>query len=305
MTERLITPSKITAWLEGAHFLTLQNLVDVGHLSIEPQPMGSLADLLVQKGAAHERNCLQELEDEGRYVHQVPGRNPDESYVQWVQRIGNPMEKGYDVIYQMPFVHEGIRGIADFLVRVSDPVEGDYEPIDAKLTRVEGKPGHVLQLCFYADALEAILGLPPRQMHLWLGSSQQESLIVEQFRPYWRRLRRQLVNVLDQDPGADITRPEPCDHCDYCDFNSTCQSRLRSEDSLVYVANIRSDDRRRLEAAGVRTVVELSKRPGPVPEVHEENLERLSRQAALQVESRAHLDLMPRWELIEPGEDPI
>ena len=307
MTERLITPSKITAWLECAHFLTLQNLVDVGQLSIEPQPMGSLADLLVQKGAAHERNCLQELEDEGRYVHQVPGRNPDESFVQWVQRIGNPMEKGYDVIYQMPFVHEGIRGIADFLVRVDDPSEGfcHYEPIDAKLTRTEGKPGHVLQLCFYADALEALLGLPPRQMHLWLGSSQQESLIVEQFRPYWRRLRRQLVNVLDQDPGADITRPEPCDHCDYCDFNSTCQSRLRSEDSLVYVANIRSNDRRRLEAAGVRTVVELSKRPGPVPEVHEENLERLSRQAALQVESRAHLDLMPRWELIEPGEDPI
>jgi uncharacterized protein len=307
MTERLITPSKITAWLECSHFLTLQNQVDSGQLNVESQPMGSLAELLVQKGAAHERNCLQDLEDQGRYVHQVPGRNPDETFVQWVERIGNPMAKDYDVIYQMPFVHDGIRGIADFLVRVEDPVSGfcRYEPIDAKLTRTEGKPGHVLQLCFYADALEALTGLPPRQMHLWLGTSQQESLVVGQFRPYWRRLRRQLVTLLDQDVAAETTRPEPCDHCDYCDFNSTCQSRLRSEDSLVYVANIRSSDRRRLEAVGVRTVVELARRPGPVPDVHEENLDRMSRQAALQVASRDDPARAPMFEVIEPGDDPV
>ena len=160
MVERLITPSKITAWLECSHFLSLRNRADAGTLLVEPRPLGSLADLLIEKGAQHERNCLQELEDQGRSVYQVPGRNPDETFPQWVARIGNPMEKGHDVIYQMPLVHEGIRGIADFLVRVDGP-EGycTYEPVDAKLTRIEGKPGHVLQLCFYADALEALTGL--------------------------------------------------------------------------------------------------------------------------------------------------
>ena len=307
MTERLITPSKITAWLECAHFLTLQNQVDAGRLQVDFQAMGSLAELLVRKGAVHERNCLQDLEDRGLYVHQVPGRNPDETFLQWVERIGNPMEEDYDVIYQMPFAHDGIRGIADFLIRVEDSGPGfcSYEPIDAKLTRSEGKPGHVLQLCFYADALEALTGLAPRQMHLWLGSAQQESLIVDQFRPYWRRLRRQLVTLLDQELAEETTRPEPCDHCDYCDFNSTCQSRLRSEDSLVYVANIRSKDRRRLEGAGVHTVVELADHQGPVEDIHEENLERLSRQAALQVKSRAYLDRAPVFELVAPGEDPV
>ncbi|HUV57255.1 MAG TPA: TM0106 family RecB-like putative nuclease [Acidimicrobiales bacterium] len=307
MPERLITPSKITAWLECAHFLTLQNQVDAGLLRIDPQPMGSLAELLVEKGATHERNCLQDLMDRGRSVYQVPGRNPDESFVQWVERIGNPMERGYDVIYQMPFTHDGIRGIADFLVRVEDREEGycGYEPIDAKLTRSEGKPGHVLQLCFYADALESLTGAPPRQMHLWLGTSLQESLLVEQFRPYWRRLRRQLVALLDQEATEVDTRPEPCDHCDYCDFNATCQSRLRSEDSLVYVANLRSGERRELEAAGVRTVVELATNHREVPEVHEENLERLTRQAALQVESRERPDETPAFELVTPGEDPV
>jgi predicted RecB family nuclease len=261
MVERLITPSKITAWLECAHFLSLRNQADAGLLSVQPRAMGSLADLLIDKGSAHERNCLMEFENQGRTVYQVPGRNPDETFLQWVDRIGNPMEQGHEVIYQMPFVHEGIRGIADFLVRVDDPAEGyvNYEPIDAKLTRSEGKPGHVLQLCFYADALEALTGMAPREMHLWLGSGVQESLRVEEFRPYWRRLRHQLAELLNRDQIIG-TKPEPCDHCDYCEFNPLCDARWRDEDSLVFVANIRSPERTALESVGVRTVVELSKR---------------------------------------------
>jgi len=102
MVERLITPSKITAWLECSHFLSLRNRADAGTLRVEPRPLGSLADLLIEKGAQHERNCLQELEDDGRSVYQVPGRNPDETFLRWVERIGNPMQDGHDVIYQMP-----------------------------------------------------------------------------------------------------------------------------------------------------------------------------------------------------------
>jgi predicted RecB family nuclease len=306
MVERLITPSKITAWLECAHFLSLRNRADAGLLRVEPRPMGSLADLLIDKGSTHERNCLLELENEGRSVYQVPGRNPDETFLQWVERIGDPTQHGYDVVYQMPFVHQGIRGIADFLVRVDGPADGycHYEPIDAKLTRTEGKPGHVLQLCFYADALEALTGLAPREMHLWLGSGLQESLRVEQFRPYWRRLRRQLAHLLEQDEIVGTT-PVPCDHCDYCEFNQVCVTRWRAEDSLVYVANIRPLEREALEAVGVRTLVELAGRRAPVPELHEENFARLHRQAVLQLESRERPDAPPVYELVEATDDPV
>ena len=306
MAERLITPSKITAWLECAHFLSLRNRVDAGLLQMAPRPMGSLADLLIEKGATHERNCLSELEKQGRVVYQVPGRNPDETFLQWVARIGNPMERGYDVIYQMPFVHEGIRGIADFLIRIDDAEEGycTYEPIDAKLTRTKGKPGHVLQLCFYTDALEDLTGLAPREMHLWLGSGLRESLLVEQFRPYWRRLRRQLATLLEQDE-IEGTVPEPCDHCDYCEFNQDCEARWRAEDSLVYVANIRAPEREALAAVGVRSVVELAGRRDAVPELHEENLSRLSRQALLQVASRERPDQPPVYELVTASDDPV
>ena len=306
MPERLLTPSKITAWLECAHFLSLRNQADSGALVIEATPMGSLAQLLVEKGSTHERDCLADLENQGRTVYQVPGRNPDETFQQWVSRLGNVMDQGHDVIYQMPFVYEGIRGIADFLFRV-DEEDGrvTYEPVDAKLTRVEGKPGHVLQLCFYAEAIAALNGRAPRQMHLWLGSGDIETLAVEQFSPYWRRLRRQLALLLNQEQRTIDTRPEPCTHCEICEFSGRCESEWRDEDSLVYVANIRHPEREALQLAGVRTVVQLSQRRSPVANVHDDNLERLWRQASLQVSSREHPDETPAYELVSSTDDPV
>lgn len=306
MVDRLLTPSKITAWLECAHFLSLRNQVDAGSLFVPAAARGSLADLLVEKGTTHEHDCLVDLENQSKSVYRVPGRNPGESFDTWVLRVGNPMRDGHDAIFQMPFVHEGIRGIADFLVRVEEPVDGyaQYEPIDAKLTRTEGKPGHVLQLCFYADAIRALCGSAPRSMHLWLGTGVQESLVVEQFGPYWRRLRSQLSALLERDVDFDTT-PAPCDHCDYCEFKDRCENEWRSADSLVYVANLRASEQGALEHAGVRTVVELAARTTPVPEIHEENLSRLILQANLQVDSRQRPNEPPAFELVEPGEDPV
>ena len=306
MPERLLTPSKITAWLECAHFLSLRNQVDAGILTIAPTPMGSLAELLVEKGSTHERDCLAHLENQGRSVYQVPGRNPDETFTQWVERIGSALEMGHDVIYQMPFVHEGIRGIADFLIRVDgDAGYASYEPIDAKLTRTQGKPGHVLQLCFYAEAIAALTGSAPKAMHLWLGSGDRETLEVAQFSPYWRRLRRQLKVLLNQEQTTIDTKPEPCSHCEICEFSGRCESEWRHEDSLVYVANIRPPERAAMEISGVRTLVDLALRRSPVANVHGDNLRRLTRQAALQLSSRAHPDAVPNFEIVDATDDPV
>ncbi|MHB1089308.1 MAG: TM0106 family RecB-like putative nuclease [Acidimicrobiales bacterium] len=306
MPQRLLTPSKITAWLECAHFLSLRNQLDAGTMTSEVTPLNSLAELLIEKGATHELNCLQDLQDQGREVFQVPGRNPEESFGDWVDRIGNPMALGYDVIYQMPFAHEGIRGIADFLIRVDDHAAGysNYEPIDAKLARTEGKPGHVLQLCFYADAIRALTDAAPQYIHLWLGTGDQESLLVEQFGPYWRRLRHQLSALLNEDESGPTT-PAPCDHCDYCEFKSRCEEQWRREDSLVYVANIRAPERMALEEAQVGTVAQLAVLQAPVEQIHEENLRRLTKQAALQVASRTRPEDPPEFELVQPTDDPV
>ena len=266
MTERLLTPTKITAWLDCAHFLNLRHQVDRGALAVAPPGFGSLASLLVAKGREHEADCLAEYRSRGLDVLEIPGRDRGESFSHWAARIGNPLASEHDVIYQMPLIHDGIRGIADFLLRVEDSgaESWGWEPVDAKLARSEAKPGHVLQLCFYAEAIESLTGRAPERMHLWLGSGETETLVTEEFRPYWRRLRRQLTSLLDDDAEDPETAPEPCAHCAFCEFQETCTKEWRYNDSLIYVAGLRGADRARLEEAGVDTLGQLAALQDPV-----------------------------------------
>ncbi len=305
MAERLLTPSKITAWLGCGHYLSLRNQVESGLLTPRQTPLNALADILIDKGNQHESSCLEDYEALGKSIYEVPGRNANEAFEQWVRRVSGSLTEGFDVIYQMPFVNDGMRGIADFLVRVDEPGYAGYEPVDAKLTRAQAKPGHVLQLCFYAEAISALTGMAPRRMHVWLGSGTTESLMVDEFMPYWRRLRRQLEALLDRDAAVVATRPRLCESCEYCEFQGHCEAQWRAEDSLAFVANSREGERSALEAAGVTTVAQLSRRSAPVPDLREEKRRRLASQAALQVASRGAGDSPPAFEYIEVTEDPV
>ena len=126
MAERLLTPSKITAWLDCAHFLTLQHEVDAGARTVELSPFGEMAQMLLDKGLEHERAVLDRYRAEGLSVFEVPERVNGESFQQWVDRVGDVLAEGHDVVFQMPFVHEGIRGIADFLRRVDHDHAGGH-----------------------------------------------------------------------------------------------------------------------------------------------------------------------------------
>ena len=111
--------------------------------------------------------------------------------------------------------------------------------------------------------------------------------------------------LLNQEQTTLTTRPEPCTHCEVCEFSGRCESEWRGEDSLVYVANIRVPEREAFEQAGVRTIVELARRDAPVADVHDDNLFRLRRQAALQVSSRQAPEQSPPFELVDVSDDPV
>ncbi len=288
MSERLLTPTKITAWLDCAHYLTLQRRLDAGTLEFTPQPFGSLAQLLADKGLEHEAQCLASYREQGLTVYEVPGRETGERFADWVDRVGNPLELDVDVLYQLPMIHDGLRGIADFLVRCADPETGlvRWEPVDAKLARAGAKPGHVMQLCFYADAIEALTGHAPEALHVWLGSGRIETIHLVEVRAYWKRLRSQLDVVMNHEDTHDATVPAPCSHCEFCEFSPVCEQQWRDADSLVYVAGIRRADRDALESAGVTTLQLLAAHHGPVDDVHAARLDRLTSQAVLQVEAR-------------------
>jgi len=321
MTNRLISPSKITAWLACAHTLTLEKASTTGGSA------GSeMAQMLMAKGQQHELDVLKRYEDDGKSVLKVPERitpdnpNPDgaggassqdfpggwEPFEDWVARVGNPMAGGeHDVIFQMPLVHEGIRGIADFLVRVDAPTDGDpgpavYEAVDAKLARTEAKPGHVLQLCFYADAVRELTGQRADTVAIQLGSGKPERIRLDAVDPYWQRVRARLFDALKADP-ADETSPVPCSHCDFCDYQQVCKDQWKDEQSLVLVAGLRSTDRAKLATNGVETVPALaSLDQASAANIDVVELDRHIRQADLQQRTSALANgSAPLFELIE------
>ncbi|WP_208293913.1 TM0106 family RecB-like putative nuclease [Ilumatobacter fluminis] len=304
MRERLLTPSKITAWLDCAHYLTLKHEVESGVRDKPPSMFGEMAQMLVDKGLTHEQEVLARYAQKGRPVHTVPERCDDESFARWVDRVGDVLPEGHDVIFQMPFVHDGIQGVADFLERV-DLADGSftYEPVDAKLARKAAKSGHVLQLCFYAEAITTTTGHAPEQLHIELGSGRRETIRVADVSAYWRRLRGQLARVVNEPAGE--TKPDKCDHCPFCEFEQVCDAEWREADSLIHVAGVHTAHREILEADGVATIASLATLDRPVDELDPERLKRFIRQASLQVEAReAPEDDPPPFELLVAADDP-
>ncbi len=307
MTERMLTPSKITAWLDCAHYLTLKHQVETGGRPAPAQPFGSFARLLQDKGLEHEANVLARYEREGLRVLLVDPKRSSERFADWAHRARPSLAADADVLFQMSFVHDSVRGVADFLerrdVQGADAVR--WVPVDAKLARSQAKPGHVLQLCFYAEALSALTGVPPRSLKVSLGSGAEQLVSFEDVRPYWDRLRLQLRSALETDPTVTATRPEPCDHCAFCEFQATCEATWRDSDSLVYVAGISAAERASLEQAGVATIAALAAQSEPVAGIRIERVARLRQQASLQVQARERPDDKPPFALIEPGDDPV
>lgn len=258
----------------------------------------------MKKGLRHEEDCLADYEQRGMTVVRIPARPKGETFESWVQRVGNPFADGPDVVYQMPFIHNGMRGIADFVVRtVDESGTASYEPVDAKLARADAKPGHVLQLCFYTDAIEALTGQRPSQMHIWLGSGKVESLRVAEFGPLWRRLSRRLVESVAAGPSAD-TVAEPNPHCQFCEFQTVCEQQWRDQDALTYVAGLRKTDVEPLRLADITTLAALATSDGAIDSMHDERLTRLRKQSALQLQARTNPEATPPHEMIAPGAEP-
>jgi uncharacterized protein len=279
-----LSPSDLTAHLACAHLTTLGLRVARGEME-RPRLESPHTDLIRRKGQEHEAAYLAGLEAQGRSVVRIPTfDDPDFDAEEARRQTDEAIRAGTaEVIYQPSLVSEdGVwRGFADFLERLPS---GGYEPVDTKLAR-SAKPGHVLQLLYYAEQLARLQGRPVEHVHVENGLGARETFRCADFEAYYRRVRERFGAALADEPA---TYGWPCGHCGICDFRRVCWQQRVDDDHLTLVAGMRRGHAEALAASGVTTLAALGELPPGtrVDGIRDEALEGLRQQASLQLRGR-------------------
>ena len=286
------SPSDLTAFLACSHLTSLETAVARGTLA-RPDADDPQAELIRRKGDEHERAYLAELRARGLRIAEIE-LGDELDWERAAAETAEALAAGVDVVYQGVFVHEGWRGIADFLERQPD---GSYEAADTKLARTS-KPAHILQLCFYTEQLARVTGREPAFMHVLLGSGLRDSYRPGDFMAYYRRVRQRFLEFVADPPE---TYPLPVSHCSICDFRERCQAQWERDDHLTLVARLRRDQVPRFEEAGIGTLAELAAAPpdSEIPRMTPSTFEALRDQAALQHSAR--MTGRHAYHLLEPA----
>ena len=153
----LYTPSDLLEFLSSsfATWMTRRWLDDP--TAAQPDAESAQQRNLGEHGRRHEQAFLKQLRDQGRQVYRVPSGGDRAALTR------SAMQAGHEVILHGVLAEADRLGEADFLIRVTAPSRlGDYayEPWETKLARTL-RPEFVIQLCAYADLLEAVQGRRP------------------------------------------------------------------------------------------------------------------------------------------------
>lgn len=248
---------------------------------IQPAKDNEGIKLLHKHGVQREERHMQSLIDQGLDVVKIGTDSPDQGRAETIEA----MEDERDVIIQASLSSGKWAGFADFLYKVDQKSKlgnWSYEVSDTKLSR-KPKPEHVLQVSLYSDFVREIQGQSPKQAHIELGDNTKFSFNLSEYASYTQFSRRRLEEFIENRPE---TRPQPNPFCELCRWRDVCNSTWEATDSLVLVANIRTSQRDKLEAAGVTTMTALSKLSNKIPRLAENTQENLVEQAKLQVQRR-------------------
>lgn len=281
----LYSATDLVAFLECEH-LTSLDLLDLDS-PLPRAPEDEQVALIQQKGHAHERAYVEQLRARTRHFVDISERRGDI----W-ERIGftiEAMRAGADIIYQGALTSGDLVGYPDFLRRVERPSPfgaHGYEVVDAKLAR-SSKTKFIVQLAFYSQCLSEAQGVAPTMMHLVLGDLMEVHYRFAEYARYVVQLRRRFEERVKD--STRQTYPDPCAHCDLCKWQHLCDERRAADDHLCQVANITKIQVRKLQAAGITTLKSLGTlgESAVIPKVSPQTLQRIRRQARLQLDARA------------------
>jgi uncharacterized protein len=263
---------------------------------VTPDPDGDEDKIIAGMGLAHEAAHLAAVHAAKPRVVEIQ-QNKDA-----FDRTVAAMKDGPDVVFQAALRFGDFAGYADFLERVDGPsVLGDfhYEISDTKLASSE-KPSYLLQLCAYAEMLEAVQGRRPTHVHVILRGDARRTFRTDDFFFVYRAVKRAFLASME---AFDADHPpEPDLGGDWGRWTSEAKRRLAAADSLALVAGMRAGNVRKLRAQGIDTVAGLAastvKR---IPDLSPTTFERLRDQARLQLASRGAP--LPAWKVLAPLPD--
>jgi uncharacterized protein len=268
---------------------------------VKPDEGDPEAALAIQKGNEHELRYLAEVKERFPTILELDRADPEGP-----ARTLAAMEAGVPVIYQAHLVADGWAGYPDFLYVCPGngcPCGGrHYTPWDTKLAR-SAKPAFLIQLCAYADLLEAMRGYRPDEVGFVFGHGEKQQFPTRHYFHYYRQLRRSFSSFQQAWTVARV--PDPGLDRSWGGWEGAAEEILKRADHLSRVAFITRGQVRRLEDAGVTTLTALAgcEGSGRPARMSVAVFDRLQTQAGLQLQSEGLLQ--PLWEPRPPvpGED--
>ena len=292
----LYTPSDLLEFLNSpfATWMTRRFVDDPSAVTPDADPPELLS--LREQAERHEHALLAQLRSEGRDVYEVP-RSGDR-----VQLTRQAMQVGHDVIFHAVLAQADFWAQLGFLVRVdASSAFGDYayEVWEATLARV-AKPELLIQLCCYADLLEALQGCRPKQIHIVLGNGEQQLFRTNDYVYYYRALKRACLSFIEQAHQAhDEHPPLPNLSGNNGRWQSQAEALLESVDHLCRVATITQQQMDKLQGAGITTMQALAETSEThIPRLDDAVFTRLREQARLQIASAERLQ--PAYQIVTP-----
>ena len=295
------SPSDLTRFMESAFGSWMDRLYLECPDRITPDERDDELQLYADAGITHEAKFVKQLENDGRDLCWVQGDNREAVAAMTREAIS----EGREIIFQAYLSLAPFAGYADFLARVSrDPV--CYEVWDTKLAKTP-KPYYLIQLCCYAEMLEAIQGKRPEFVEVILGNGTRQRFRTDDYWYYYQQLKSAFLQQMAEfAPDADHPIPDP--RADHGRWQSHAEEWLLERDHLFQVANISVSQIRKLNDAGIETVTQLANSSRTrIPRLNDDSFQRLVAQAAVQIRTRkleANADspglVRPAYEILQP-----
>lgn len=277
----IYSPSDLTLFLESpfASWMERFALKHPEALNLADEA-DELMTVLQQKGIAFELEILNEFIERELNVVQITRTEHA------IADTLTAMQSGADVIYQAALSILPFKGYADFLVKVEGQSRlGDfhYEVWDTKLSKTV-KPYFLVQLCCYADMLEALQGRRPDNVVVVVGAGDPVRFSTNDFFYFYLNLKQRFLHAHQNFLPENI--PNPADSGSWGRWSNYAETLLVETDHLSQIATITRNQIKKLNKAGIHTMQDMAETSlERVKGINAEVLTRLKAQANIQKDS--------------------